>query len=485
MFEDRDRLADTPERELALECLAAGIDASRPDRAVERHCSLDGETLHVREATYDLSAYDEVLILGGGKAADDLAAALVALLADRVSGGVVVTHEQTAEPDPVEVRLGEHPTPGEGSVAGAEAVLQRAREAGERTLVLAAITGGGSALLCAPAPGLEVDDLQAVTDGLLDAGAAIEEVNVVRRACSRIKGGGLAAAATPATVVGLLLSDVVGDDPAVIASGPTVPAPTDPDAALEVLDRYEIDVPAVRSWLADGADDEDAGDNDADAGGDDADAGGDDENAGDEPEEPPESSEPAEPAEPAGRVENHVVGSNRDAVDAAREVAAGRDLDTCVLSTRIVGESREAGRFHAAVAAEVLATGDPVEPPAVLLSGGETTVRVTGDGTGGPNLEFTLAAGLDLPDGAVVAAVDTDGRDGATDAAGAIQGPVAVGGVDEVGDGDGAGTAHDDVRAARDALARNDSYAYLDERGALLRTGATGTNVNDLRVLVV
>ncbi|WP_181691700.1 glycerate kinase [Natronomonas sp. LN261] len=414
---------------LVLGCLEAGIEAAHPRRAVERHCSVDAETLTIGDATYDLSAHGTILVLGGGKAADELAAAFERMLGDRVTDGTVVTNERTADPDRIDVSIGEHPAPGDGSVSGAQAVLDRAATADDRTLVIAAVAGGGSALLCAPAAGLSVDDLRGVSTGLLDAGASIEELNVVRRACSSIKGGGLAAAAAPATVVGVLVSDVVGDDPAVIASGPTVPTGVDPEAALEVLDRYGLDVPAVRSHLADLA--------------------------------------PSDPA--AVAVDNHVITSGRDAVDAARAHAADRGYRTCVLSTRIEGEAAPAGRVHAAIGAEAADSGDPVEPPAVVLSSGETTVHVTGDGIGGPNQEFALAAAAELPDGVVLGAVDTDGGDGSTDAAGAL--------VD--------GGTVDDPEVARAALADNDSYPLLDSADALLRTGATGTNVNDLRVLVV
>ena len=427
MFADRSAHAMSPARELALDCLTAGIEAARPERAVERRCAVRNGTLRVRGADYDLSAYEEVLVVGGGKAADGLAAAL----ADRLDpdGGVVVTGTRTADPDGVAVRLGEHPTPGEGSVAGAEAVLSAAEAAGEETLVVAAITGGGSALLCAPAGGLAADDLAAVTADLLAAGAPVEAVNRVRRACSSLKGGGLAAAAAPATVVGIVVSDVVGDDPGVVASGPTVPRPVDPEAALAVLDRYDVRAAAVREHL--------------------------------------ETATP-EPA-PAVDAATHVVAGAADAIEAAAAVAADRGYEPCRLSTRIEGEASEAGRLHAAVAAEVAAASHPVEPPAVLLSGGETTVTVDGDGAGGPNQEFAVGAGLALPSGAVVAAVDTDGRDGSTDAAGAL-----VGGLDDA-----------TAQAVRAALAENDCHSFLEERDALLRSGPTGTNVNDLRVVVV
>ena len=429
MFENDDALAESPAHELALECLEAGIEAAHPREAVERHCGLDGDTLRIKGAEYDLAAYDSLLILGGGKAADDLAAAFEALLGERVTGGVVVTNERTATPDRVDALIGEHPTPGAGSVSGAQAVLERASEAGDRTLVIATVAGGGSALLCAPAAELSVGDLRAVTDGLLDAGASIDELNAVRRACSGIKGGGLAAAAAPATVVGVLVSDVVGDDPAVIASGPTVPTGTDPEAALEVLDRYGLDASSVRASLAD--------------------------------------ADPSDPAELA--VENHIIASGRDAIDAARDVAAERGYRTCVLSTRIEGESAAAGRIHAAIGAEAADSGDPVGPPAVLLSGGETTVRVTGEGIGGPNGEFVLGAAGGLPEAAVLGAVDTDGSDGSTDAAGGLVDWRTV----------------EDPDAVRAALADNDSYAFLKSTDGLLVSGPTGTNVNDLRVLVV
>ena len=411
MFDRSGTRADSPAHELALECLEAGIDAAHPRRAVARHCSVDESegTLTVGNAQYDLTAHDSILLVGGGKAAADLAAAFESLLGDRLSGGVVVTDERTVDPGRVDVLEGEHPTPGDGSVAGARAVLNRAAAAGERDLVIGVIAGGGSALLCAPAAGLSVADLQAVTDGLLDGGASVDEINTVRRACSSIKGGGLAAAATPATVIGVLVSDVVGGKPSVIASGPTVPTGTDPDAALEVLGRYDV------------------------------------------------------------AVDTHIVASGRDAVDAAAELASTQGYRTCILSTRIEGEATAAGRLHAAIAAEAAGNGDPVEPPAVIFSGGETTVHVTGDGIGGPNGEFALAAAMAIPDGAVLGAVDTDGGDGSTDAAGALVDARTV----------------EDPEAARAALSDNDSYSFLESREGLLRTGATGTNVNDLRVLVI
>jgi hydroxypyruvate reductase len=440
-FEDRERHARSPAHELALDCLEAGIEAARPERAVERHLSLSDGTLRVRDETYDLSDYDRVLVLGGGKAAGGLVRALEELLGDRIDGGAVVL-DAPADSDRVALHVGGHPVPDEGSVAGARRVLELARGADERTLVLAAVTGGGSALLAAPTEGVSLADLRAVTESLLASGASIDEVNAVRKHCSAIKGGGLARAAGEATVVGLLVSDVVGDDPAVVASGPTAPDPSTFADARAVLDRYGVDAPAsIRERIDRGV-------------------------AG-EIEETPGPDDPL-----FDGVSNHVLIGGHTAIEAARTVAAERGHATRLLSARLRGEATAAGLTHVAVAEEALDTGEPVEVLGVVLSGGETTVTLGEDpGEGGPNQELALRAAIELPEGAVLASVDTDGRDGATDAAGALVHASTV----ESGDAD----------AARGALAAHDAGPFLEERGALLRSGRTGTNVNDLRVLVV
>ncbi|WP_121822186.1 glycerate kinase type-2 family protein [Halostella salina] len=442
MIERRDALATTPARDAALACVEAGIEAGHPRTVVRNAVSVDGDALRVDDRTYDLGDYDEVLVLGGGNAAGHVAAALEAVLGDRIDGGVVVTDDPAAT-ERVTVREGDHPVPSERGVAGARDVLAAADDAGERTLVLAAITGGGSALLPAPAGEVTLSDLQSVTDALLASGADIGEINAVRKHLSALKGGRLARRAAPATVVSLLFSDVVGDDPSVVASGPTAPDASTFDGALGVLDRYGIDAPAsVREHLERGA------------------AGG-----------VPETPGPDDPA--FDRVTTHVVADARTALHAARDAARERGYEPLVLSARVRGEAREAAKTHVAVAEEARSTGDPVSPPAVILSGGETTVTVRGDGEGGPNQEFALSAALELvggsADGVAVAAVDTDGIDGATDAAGAV--------VD--------GGTVEDPDDARAALADNDACTYLDDRDALLQTGATGTNLNDLRALVV
>jgi hydroxypyruvate reductase len=435
--------------ELALDCVEAGVRAADPARATRERARLDGDRLYVADAAYDLAAYDRVVVLGGGKAAAGVARALEDVLGDRLAEGVVAIPEDTdADLDRVEAVPAGHPTPTVGSVRAGERVLAMARDAGARTLVLAVVAGGGSALLAAPAGDLELADLRAVTDDLLAAGADIDETNAVRKHSSALKGGRLARAAAPATVVGLLVSDVVGDDPAVIASGPTAPDPTTYADALDVLGRYGIGAPAVQAHLKAGVRGEHA--------------------------ETPTTGDPpfADMDGDGGRVTNHVLAGARTALDAARETARGADFEPLVLSSRIRGEAREAALTGVAIAEEALITGDPVEPPAVILSGGETTVTVRGDGRGGPNGEYALRAaiefaGTDAP--VALACVDTDGRDGSADAAGALVDPDTVA----------------KQAAAQDALARNGSHGHLAGRDALVRTGATGTNVNDLRVLVL
>ncbi|SDJ55662.1 glycerate kinase type-2 family protein [Natronorubrum texcoconense] len=444
MIQDRNRLATTDARDLALDCVEAGIAAGHPRQVIRESVSLEGrDRLRVADGTddlaqYDLTQYDEITVLGGGNAAAHVAVALEDVLGDRIDGGVVVT-DDPVETDRIAVLEGDHPVPSERGVESTRELLAAADAAGERTLVLAAITGGGSALMPAPAGDVSLEDLRTVTTALLESGADIREINAVRKHCSALKGGQLARRAAPATVVSLLLSDVVGNDPSVIASGPTVPDGSTYADAIAVLERYEIDVPgAVADRLERG-------------------------DGGDIPETPGEE----DPAFDA--VSTHVVADGMTVLEAARDVAVDRGYEPLVLSSRVRGEAREAATTHVAVAEEVLATGVPLSPPAVLLSGGETTVTVTGDGSGGPNQEFATSAAIELTGGITVAAVDTDGIDGATDAAGAL--------VDE--------TTVDERATARAALRHNDVSPYLAERGELIRTGATGTNLNDLRVVVV
>ncbi|AEM59286.1 hydroxypyruvate reductase (plasmid) [Haloarcula hispanica N601] len=439
MIRNRATLAASSAHEVALDCIEAAIDAAAPDVATRSAVSREGETLTIGETTYDLDSYSDVVVVGGGKAAGGVTRALESILGDRLSGGHVVV-KQAADTDTVRSSVGDHPLPSDRNVEATTDILETVDDADEDTLVLFVLTGGASALLSAPAGELTLEALQTTTDRLLSGGVAIEEINAVRKHLSDLKGGQIARRAAPATVAGLLLSDVVGNDRSTIGSGPSVPDETTYEDALAVFDRYDLTPPpAVRKHLEAGRDGK-----------------------------IPETPFPDDPA--FDRVRNYLVGDNATALEAAAVVARDAGYDPLVLTSRLRGEAREVAKPLVAIAEEATSTGTPVEPPAVLLAGGETTVTVTGDGgQGGPNQEFVRSGALDHGGDAVIAAVDTDGEDGSSVVAGAIADATVI----------------DDRERAREALLANDAGSYLSAVGATVETGPTGTNVNDVAVLVV
>lgn len=438
MFEDAAHQWDSPAHRLALDCLSAGIERAHPHKVVRRAIDYHDETLEIDESTYDLSSVDNVFVVGGGNAAGYAASGLEHLLGDRIDGGAVVT-DDPAQTERIEMLTGDHPVPSERTVENTLTMRQYADNATATDLVIAVLTGGGSALLTAPAVGIELDALQRTTERLLTSGADIHAINAVRKHLSQIKGGHLAEAAAPASVVGLVFSDVVGDDTSTVASGPTAPDETTFTDALNVLDIHDVTPPdSVAQRLARGAADR--------------------------------HQETPGPGNSAFEdVTNHVIVTGYTAVNGAAKEAEQQGVDAVILSSRIRGEAQEAALSHVGIVEEIRATDNPACEPVVVVSGGETTVTVDGNGTGGPNQEFALASARELPADTVLASVDTDGIDGATDVAGAI--------VD-------ADTVDNDRRAGA-ALADNDAYGYLEERNRLLRPGPTGTNVNDLRVAVI
>jgi hydroxypyruvate reductase len=439
MIDNRAALNTSPRHDVALSCIEAGIRRALPARIVAETVSLDGETLAVDGTTYTLGQVDDIVVVGGGKAAGGLAAALEDVLGDRIRTGVVVT-DDPSETERIDQVEGAHPVPDDRGQQGARRVIETARAADESTLVIALVTGGGSALLPAPAGDVPLEDLQTVTDELVRSGAPIEEINAVRKHLSALKGGRLAAAAAPATVVGLVVSDVVGNRLDVVASGPISPDESTFGDAERALAEAGVEPPSsVRIRLDAGV-------------------------AGEIPETPTGDHQAFE------RVSTHVLADGLTALEAAADAAADHGYEPLVLSSRIRGEASEAALTHVGIAGEIAATGTPVDPPAVVLSGGETTVTVSGSGTGGPNQEFALGGAIDLStERTCLAAVDTDGIDGPTDAAGAVV---------TAADGEPTGEA-------REALRANDAFPFLAERDALVRTGPTGTNVNDLRVMVI
>lgn len=381
------------------------------------------------------------LVLGAGKASARMAQVIEEHWRGPLEGLVVTAYGHAVPCRRVEIVEAAHPVPDEAGVRAAGRILELARGAGEGDLVLAPISGGGSALLTLPAEGLGLDDKQAVNRALLRSGATIHEINTVRKHLSAIKGGRLAAAAFPARTLALLISDVPGDDPAVVASGPTVPDPTSCADALDVLRRYGIEPPpAVRTHLERCAD---------------------------------ESPKPGDPR--LARSELRIVARPQASLLAAAEVARAAGCTPLLLGDAIEGEAREVGRVLAGIALSARRHGHPLPPPCVLISGGETTVTVRGKGRGGRNVELLLSLAIALggAEGIRALAGDTDGIDGAEPVAGAIVHP------DTLQRARGSGL---DPRAM---LADNDAHRFFAALGDQVITGPTLTNVNDFRAVLV
>lgn len=384
------------------------------------------------------------LVFGAGKAAAAMARAVDrAWPEDRPISGLVITrYGHGAGPlRRIEVVEARHPVPDEAGQAAAARILAMTEGLTADDLVLCLISGGGSALLALPAPGITLADKQAVSRALLRSGAAIDEMNTVRKHLSAIKGGRLAAAAAPARILTLAISDVPGDDPAVIASGPTVPDPSTRAEARAVLAHYGIaPPPSVAAWL-----------------------------------EQPESETP-KPGDPAfDHAETHVVAGPQAALEAAAARARAAGITPLILGNAIEGEAAEVARVMAGIARQCAGYGQPARPPCVLLSGGETTVTVRGTGRGGRNAEFLagLAVALGGHPGIHAIACDTDGIDGTEDNAGAVIGPETLARAAALGL---------DPRAL---LRNNDGYSLFQALGDLVVTGPTLTNVNDFRAILI
>jgi glycerate 2-kinase len=427
----------------ARDIFFAGLQAVDPIQAIKNFVTRIDQTLYVEDSRYDLKAYQQIYLVGAGKAGASMAQAMEEILGDHLSQGIVnVKYGHTAPTQKVVIHEAGHPLPDEAGMIGTQRIIRLLETTTEHDLVLCLISGGGSALLVAPADGITLQEKQAVTQILLRCGATINEINTLRKHISRIKGGQLARIAYPATVITFILSDVIGDPLDIIASGPTVPDSQTFQDCVTILEKYEImkELPtSVLSRIQQGAN-------------------------GEIPDTPKKGAPIFE------KTHNLVIASNNLAASAAAQKARELGYHTMILSSFIQGEAREVAKAYAAILKEILHFGNPLPAPACLIAGGETTVTVQGHGLGGRNQEFALAAACEI-DGlehVVVLSAGTDGTDGPTDAAGAII------------DGKTMRRARAQGLNPLVSLKNNDAYHFFDALGDLLKTGPTKTNVMDL-----
>jgi len=440
--------------------LAAAVNAVEPGKAVGRFVRRDRDTLNISDRTYALSAFRRVMLLGIGKAAVAMSEALAEILCESLTAGLVITKHASANPHfPFPILEGSHPVPDERSLLAGEKVVEFVSALGPADLLFCLISGGGSALVTAPVEGVTLSDMQALTSDLLACGARIDEINALRRRLERIKGGGVVKMANGATIISLILSDVVGNPLEVIASGPTAPDPTNRADALSILTKYGLEVHTPASILHALC-------------------------------ISPETPKPEDPI--FAKVQNIVVGSNLMAAQAALKQAEEESFHPYLLRTDLQGEACEVALELAAFLRQAKQTSSPVQVPTCIVSGGETTVTLRqgspvpaalaqagqalrGNGSGGRNTELALAAVSELADfpGVMLVTLATDGEDGLTDAAGAVV------------------TGESFRRAAQlglqpgDFLTRNDSYSFFAALDDLLKPGSTGTNVDDLVLLLM
>jgi hydroxypyruvate reductase len=415
------------DRKVLMGLFRAAVEAADPMRIVPPHLPAPGR--------------GRTLVIGAGKASAQMARAVELNWKQPLQGLVVTRYGHKVPTEHIEIVEAAHPVPDQAGLDAAARMLRLVQGLNGDDLVLCLISGGGSSLLPLPVAGLTLADKQQVNRALLRSGATISEMNCVRKHLSAIKGGRLAAACAPARVVTLLISDVPGDDPSVIASGPTVPDPTTSTEALAILQKYSINEPAAAlDHLRRGND---------------------------------ETPKPGDPR--LARAEATLIGTPQASLEAAAEFAEAAGFTPLILSDAIEGEARDVALVHAAIARQVANRGQPARPPCVLLSGGETTVTVRGHGRGGRNAEFLLALAIALDGHPKVHAIacDTDGIDGTEDNAGAIAGPDSLKRAAALG------------LRAKDFLADNDGYTFFSKLGDLVVTGPTLTNVNDFRAILI
>jgi glycerate 2-kinase len=440
-------------KRMAKDIFSKALSAVDPSKILKDRIRIEKDRLWIRieensEKNFDLNTFHKIFLVGTGKASNSMAKAVEEIFGDRMTKGVVTTKYGHLLPlKKTEIIEAGHPIPDQKGYEGAKKIQGLLKKSGPKDLVIFILSGGGSALLPFPADGIELKEKQEMTQLLLDCGADIKEINTIRKHISRMKGGWLTRWAYPSTVIGFILSDVVGDQLDVIGSGPTVPDPSTFEEALEILKKYDLlneIAPSIQKHLILGKEGK--------------------------VEETPKPGDVV-----FERVYNSLIGSNILALRAAEKEATSLGLNTLILSSSIEGETREASRFHTAIAKEVISSGNPIPKPACILSGGETTVTIKGKGLGGRNQEFALAGALEISgiEKVVLLSGGTDGTDGPTDASGAM--------VDHT-------TVHRAKSMGLDPkahLENNDAYPFFQKLGDLLITGPTHTNVMDVRILLV
>ncbi|MES0359471.1 MAG: glycerate kinase [Anaerolineales bacterium] len=433
----------------AARIMNAALEAVDPRSAVQNSMKRTDDIIEVNSNTYDLKRINRILLVGAGKAGQPMVSAVQKILGTRLADGYVIVKEGYANKvdaaDPVEIIEAGHPVPDSRGVTGTEKIIQLLENTRPDDLVICLISGGGSALMVSPVKGVTLQDLQSLTGVLLASGATINEINILRKHLDRVKGGQIARYASPAKLICLILSDVVGDPLDVIASGPTVPDPSTFKDALSILERYQIidQIPfSIKDHLYHGRDGK--------------------------------LDETPKPGEQTfSRVNNLIVASNRTATHAALQQAQLEGFNTSILTNYIQGEASQVGKVFAAILHQMADANQPLPRPACLIVGGETTVTMQGDGLGGRNQEIALSAVRDLAGLFDVALITlaTDGGDGPTEAAGAVV------------TGDSFQRAQNQNMDPHTFLVNNNAYNFFKPLDDLLITGPIQTNVNDLAFL--
>jgi len=453
------KLQDNPLYNDLLAIVESAVQSVDPYKALKNTCTIDGKYFEIEDGVFQtkkgnnrgLYRFDlskgKTIVVGAGKAASRMAMAMEEILGQHLHEGLIVTkYGHTAPLKKIRQIEAGHPIPDENGMRGAQEIESILNNTSEKDTVFVLVSGGGSALLTYPPPTISLKDKQDTTNLLLSCGATIHEMNTIRKHLSKIKGGQLAKMATPATVVTLILSDVIGDDLSVIASGPTAPDDSSYQDALRILQHYDMldTIPSqVKGHLEKGAE-------------------------GKIPETPTRQDPLFE------KVFFKFVGSNQIALQAAAKKAESLGYTPLILTNAACGEAREIAKYFAAIAKQLVVYQQPLTPPACILSGGEPTVTLKGKGKGGRNQEFTLAAGLEIAGytNVLIASIGTDGTDGPTDAAGGFT------------DGEMLSKAKAMNLDPATYLENNNAYPFLEKTGYLVKTGPTGTNVMDIHIIL-